>query len=155
MQEYWVAALNARRRDIHQRWEALLRLEGADGPLAEPDNLVHLIDWTFDEVLGEIRRRKASRRSEAPPSAIATLRAECHCGHNPLFNHFIAGERALLEALIQLQAAHPLRRSTAVAELYVAIRAIAMREVNLLCSMCAKRPHPRTHASTGKVAAAA
>ena len=156
MHESWVDALHTRRREIHRRWEALLRLDRADGPLAEPDNLVHLIDWTLDEVLGEIRRRKTSRRSETPPPAITILRAGCHCGHNPLFNHFIAGEQAMLEALIQLQAGDPSllphHRSTAVVELYVAIHSIAMREFELLCSMCAKRPQPRTHALPASVA---
>jgi hypothetical protein len=156
MHESWVAALHAQRREIHRRWEALLRLDRADGPLAEPDNLVHLIDWTLDEVLCEIRRRKTSRRGETPPPAIATLRAGCQCGHNPLFNHFIAGEQAMLEALIQLQAGDPSllthHRSTAVVELYVAIHAIAMREFELLCSLCAKRPQPGTRALQAGVA---
>ena len=156
MQEYWIEALGSRRSEIRRRWEALLFLEFADSPLAHPENLVHLIDWTFDEVLAELRRRKTSRRSEAHPPEISKVRAGCHCGHNPLFNLFVAGEQALLEALIELQASNPstdpLHRSTAVAELYVAIRAIAMREFDLLCSLCVGRPQPRRTASPAAIA---
>ena len=65
----------------------------------------------------------------------------------------------MLEALIQLQADDPSllphHRSTAVAELYVAIRAIATREFELLCSLCAKRPKTRTYASQTQVVASA
>lgn len=156
MQECWIDALHERRQEIHRRWEALLRLDRANGPLAEPDNLVHLIQWTLAEILGEIRRRRTSRRDEPPPSAIANLRAGCRCGHNPLFNHFMAGEQAMLEALIQIQAGDPSflpdHRSTAVAELYVAIHAIAARELELLCSLCAKRPPSRSRAMPARVA---
>jgi hypothetical protein len=156
MQECWIDGLKARRQQIRRKWEALLRLDPSAGPLSDPDNLVHLIDWTLDEVLHEIQRRKTSRRDETPPSAIAALRSECHCGHNPLFNHFAAGEQALLEALIHVQADNPtvdpLNRSTAVTELYVAIRAIAKREFELLCSMCANHPRQKTNAPQPNVA---
>ncbi len=112
---------------------------------------MHLIDWSLDEVLHEIRRRKPSHRDDAPPPAIAALRSECHCGHNPLFNYFFAGEQALVEVLIHVQADNPqldpLNRSTSVAELYVAIRAIAKRECELLCSICPKHPRPKTNTS--------
>lgn len=156
MKECWIEALDANRSEIHRRWEALLRLDRADGPLSDPDNLVHLIDWTLDEVFAEIRRRKIFRRREPHPPAIAKLRAKCHCGHNPLSNHFVAGEQALLEALIQLQAADPStdhqHSSTAVVELYVAIHSIATREVELLCSMCIKHPLGRRIASPAMIA---
>jgi hypothetical protein len=155
MNESSIDALKAQRHEIHRRWEALLRLDRADGPLAEPDNLVHLIDWTITEVLDELQRRRTARPGEPPP-AIASLRAGCRCGHNPLFNHFAAGEQAMLEALIQLQAGDPSllphHRSTTVVELYVAIHAIAKREFELLCSLCAKRPKPRTHAQLAMAA---
>jgi hypothetical protein len=155
MQECWIEALEANRSEIHRRWEALLRLDRADGPLSDPDNLMHLIDWTFDEVLAEIRRRKILRRREPNPPTIANLRARCHCGHNPLSHHFVAGEQALLEALIQQQAADPTtdpqHRSTAVVELYVGIHSIAEREVELLCSMCIKRPQARRMASPAMI----
>jgi hypothetical protein len=156
MQEFWIEALGSRRPEISRRWKALLFLESADGPLAHPENLVHLIDWTLDEVLADLRRRQASRRGEAHPPEISKVRAGCHCGHNPLFNLFVAGEQALLEALIELQASNPstdpLHRSTSVAELYVAIRAIAMREFELLCSLCVRRPQSRRIAPPAAIA---
>jgi len=156
MHEYWIEALGSRRPEIRRRWKALLFLESSNGPLAHPENLVHLIDWTLDEVLAALRRSNASRRRDAHPPEISKVRAGCHCGQNPLFNLFVAGEQALLEALIELQASHPstdpLHRPTAVAELYVAIRAIAMREFELLCSLCVRFPQKSRTASPAAIA---
>ena len=50
MQDELMSALLARRSQIRGRWEALLRVERASSPLANPDALVHLLDWTIDEV---------------------------------------------------------------------------------------------------------
>ena len=44
-----IAALAARQPGIRQRWEALLRADQACSPLASPDVLVHLVDWTLAE----------------------------------------------------------------------------------------------------------
>jgi hypothetical protein len=139
MQECWIQALSDRRHEIHRRWEALLRVERTDTPLANPDALVHMIDWTIDEVFKELRSKKIYRSGE-PRSNVAALRADCHCGHNPFFNHFLAGEQALLEALVLVQTEEPsldpVHRDTSVAELYLVINAIARSEVEAICSLC-------------------
>ena len=44
MQECWTGTLTRTAPAIHSRWEALLRVERADTPLANPNTLVHLID---------------------------------------------------------------------------------------------------------------
>ncbi len=158
MKECWIRALAAQRRKIHRRWEALLRLERADTPMADPDNLVHMVDWTLDKVFAELRSRKIYHAG-AVPRTFATLRAGCQCGHNPFLNHFLAGEQALLEALVLVQAEDPLldpaRRDTAVTELYRVTHEIARCEVESLCSLCMHHPRPKMQTPLAAVAAVA
>lgn len=148
MQEELVCALDARRPEIRGRWRALLRAERATSPLAHPDALVHLVDWTIDEVLGALR---ASRRSTTPSPARSkaeALRADCACGRNPFLAFFLAGEQAMLEALVLTQAAQPAldpaARDTAVAELWLVLRLVRTREVQAFCSLCQHRPGAAT-----------
>jgi hypothetical protein len=142
VQKCWIAALNANRRSIRHRWEALLRLERADTPIADPENLVHLIDWTLEEIFKQLRNNKASHGTGANTPLVTMLRAECHCGCNPLIKHFLAGEQALLEAMIILQANEssfdPRHRASAVTELYLAIREVARSEIGSLCALCTR-----------------
>jgi hypothetical protein len=143
MQKGWIAALSSNRKKIRLKWETLLRIEQADSPISNPEYLVHLIDWTLDEIFAQLRKQKPSHPNDCKPPTIASLQPDCRCGHNPLLKLFLAGEQALIEALILLQAEvpdyDPVHRSTAVTELYLAINAVARREVGSLCSMC-KRP---------------
>jgi hypothetical protein len=148
MQECWIHALAAHRSKIRRRWESLLRLERAASPISDPDYLVHMIDWTLDAVFARLRGNKARNGGGHPPK-IAVLRAGCQCGRNPYLNHFLAGEQALIEALVLAQAEgpslDPVHRDIAVAQLYIAIHAIAQREVESLCSLCRdhRRQEPR------------
>lgn len=146
MRECWIRALAANRRKIHRRWEALLRLERPDTPIADPDNLVHMIDWTLDKVFAELRSHKACNTATLPPT-IATLQAKCPCGLNPFFKHFMAGEQALLEALVLAQSEEPspdpALRDAAVTELYVVTHALARCEVEAFCSLCQHRPRQK------------
>jgi hypothetical protein len=50
MQESLMQPLRALRFQTRVRWEALLRTERTSSPLANPDSLVHLLDWTLDEI---------------------------------------------------------------------------------------------------------
>jgi hypothetical protein len=138
-----IQALSSRRREIRQRWDMLLRLERIETPLANPDVLVHMIDWTLDKIFDELRGRKAFISGE-PTSSVAALRAVCRCGKNPFLGHFLAGEQAVLEALVLTQSGDaspdPAHRGNAVAELYLAINAIARSEIESLCSLCKNRP---------------
>jgi hypothetical protein len=157
MQKAWIEALSTNRRMIRGQWEAFLRLEQVDSPIADPEHLVYLIDWTFDEILGQLRIGKAKQAGGVRPFASSAVRAGCHCGRNPLIKFFLAGEQALLEALVLLQSGEipcePGDRSTAVTELYLAVHTVAAREVDTLCSMC-RRPranasNPRQESYTG------
>jgi hypothetical protein len=152
MHESFLHDLRARRAEIHARWEALLRTERVNTPLANPDALVHLIDWTLDQILAGLRHTGAKRRHEARPVA-AEPRPECLCGRNPLLAFFVAGEQALLETLVLLQASasklDPAERDDELAELYRVIRGISRREIESFCAVCQHRhDHHAHHAVT-------
>jgi hypothetical protein len=153
MEKPLLRALHERRPAIRRQWENLLRLEKPPNGLAHPDTLVRLIDWTLDEAfaaLGHPSRRAARRRAarNRPPSYEQVRRA-CACGQNPLINYFLAGERALLEALVLAQAETPAdsaaARHTTATEVHLAVRRIARREVTLFCSVCRIREDAAAH----------
>jgi hypothetical protein len=138
MQDELVRALRTRRPEIHARWEALLRIEKINTPLANPDALVFMIDWTLDECLATLRPPHARRKhgSMVPFAA----KPACPCGRNPLLAYFAAGEQAIEEALVLEQARasaiDPVQRDTAFLELKLAVREIARREIEAFCSVC-------------------
>jgi hypothetical protein len=152
MDEALLCALLARRPAIRRQWERLLRLEKPASALAHPDMLVRLIDSTLDEVFVDMRRksRRATRRLAARrrPRSYDHVRAACGCGGNPLIEYFLAGERALIEALVLAQAdsppTGPMAHGTAATEVHVVVRHIAEREVTLFCSVCQIRETPDT-----------
>jgi hypothetical protein len=138
MQETLVTALRARRPQVRTRWEALLRVEPVGSPLGHPDALVHLIDWTLDEIfsgltnpLGHRASRTRLHDEEAP---------HCPCGRNPLLAYFAAGEQAMHEALVLTQAAtsglDPVERDSAFTELNLVLQQIARREIESFCGVC-------------------
>jgi len=148
MQDQFVRALIGRRREIHARWEVLLRIERVNTPLANPDALVFMIDWTLDEVFHTLANSQSRRRT----SQSAANRPECPCGRNPLLVYFSAGEQALEEALVLAQSEtpglSPEDRDTAFAGLKCVLREISRREIESFCSICQYRhqPAPRTTA---------
>jgi hypothetical protein len=143
MQESLLSALRGRRAEIHARWEALLRIERVNTPLANPDALVFMIDWTCDELFAALSRPMARKRSGARPAEATPSRPECPCGRNPLLIYFAAAEQALEEALILEQARQPAldpaERDAAFAELKSAVLEIARREIESFCSVCQYR----------------
>ncbi len=153
MDDSLLRALHARRPAIRRQWESLLRLEKPANGLAHPDTLVRMIDWTLDEAfaaLGQPRKRGRARGGH-PPSYECVRRA-CGCGRNPLIEYFLAGERALLEALVLAQAEVPAdspasHHSTAT-EVHLVVRHIAEREVRLFCSICQMKNDASRHSAT-------
>lgn len=135
-----MTALSARRPQIRARWEDLLRAEKATTPLANPDALVHLIDWTLDEVYRTLQSLPSRRR---PLRALTRSDIDCPCGRNPLLTYFAAGEQALQESLVlsQAQCLHlePVARDTALHELNLTLRHIARREIGAFCALCQLR----------------
>ena len=149
MQEELAHALHARRPQIRERWEALLRVERACSPLAHPDSLVHLVNWALDEVIGILRQDDGGAQPVLEPAA------ECLCGRNPYAGFFRAGEQSIMEALILVQveqaaSLNPKARDRAVAELNAALRGIRNREVTSFCSLCQHRPALESRAASAR-----
>ena len=155
MQESLVSALRAQRLVLRGRWEALLRVEPVDTPLGNPDALVHLIDWTLDEVFKALTNPLARHRTTRT-RLMGEEPSHCPCGRNPLRCYFAAGEQALQEALVLAQAEvvnlDPLERDASLDELNLVLRHIARREIEAFCGVCLHRDVPRAtecHAGSG------
>lgn len=157
MQETLVSALRAQRPHVRSHWEALLRVEPVGSPLGHPDALVHLIDWTLDEIFTAIANPLARHRSghnrvhaEEPP--------HCPCGRNPLLAYFAAGEQAMHEALVLSQAStanlDPLERDASFHELNIVLQQISRREIDAFCGVCQFRERG-DHAATATPSPAA
>lgn len=104
-----------------------------------PDTLVHLIP----ESLGTIFRSLAKRR-ESPVSlevANAIRLPICGCSRNPYLAYFTAGEQAIVEELVLLQATLPAgkRSHHDVAMAIRATRRLAAAEIETFCSVCVHR----------------
>jgi len=139
MQESIIGALRDQRPHLLANWESLLRVEPVGSPLGNPDALVHLIDWSLDEIFATLTNPLARHRVVHHRLRL-DLPAPCPCGRNPLLAYFTAGEQALHEALILAQATapelDPLERDAAFAELDMALRHIARREIESFCGVC-------------------
>lgn len=129
--------LHARIGKLRSRWETLLRIEPVNSPLAHPDAMVHLIPESLGEVLHDAAR-------QAAPVSLAEARAPlpaCQCGHNPYLSFFTAGEQALVEAAVLVQAEMPEneRRQSDVAAVIQAVRQKARCEIDTFCTVCTHR----------------
>ncbi len=137
MQEEVYRALTARRAQVRQRWEALLRIERTSSPLANPDALVFMMDWTLNRI-GE------ALRQPHPSVDDGLARVSCGCGLNPLLFYFTSLEQALIEGLVLAQATiatpGPGQREAELAELKGLIAAEATREIAAFCAVCQRRP---------------
>lgn len=125
MHEKTIRALQARRAQIRTRWEALLRIEKVTTPLANPDTLVFALNQSLDEIFA------ALRKPAAPLVLAAPTNADWPC---PWRAYYRAGEQALLESLILLQAKtpalDPATRDHTFAQLKQVIGHLTQREVS-------------------------
>lgn len=146
MDERMLHALESQRPAIHGRWEALLRVEPVNTPLGQPEALKHMIDYTLNTLFSGLHAALARRRgAKVHPSSCSAERSHCPCGRNPLLAYFVAGEQALLETLIHVQAGLPdcaESRATAVMELKQVLASVAHREIETFCAVCQYREHP-------------
>lgn len=135
MQEELIRALRSRRAQIRTRWEAFLRVEPVPSPLGNPDTLAFGIDDSLTEIFQLLRQ---------PPGESPWPPPHCTCGQNPLQAFYLAGEQALLETLILVQAGfvglEPAARDQSFASLRHAIRHIAHREISVMAGLCQKHP---------------
>jgi hypothetical protein len=145
MEESLVQSLRARRVEIRNRWNDLLHVERALSPLAHPDTLVYLLDETLEKILAGLNSPggELNRATLGPAPAWPN----CDCGRNPYLRFYVAGEHALLEALVLIQAEIHVRdanaRDLAVLELYEVVRRFARSDVELFCSLCQLRGQGR------------
>jgi hypothetical protein len=139
MEDSLVCALRAQRPQVRERWATLLRVEPVGSPLGHPDALVHLIDWSLDEIFSGLTNPLAENTT-TPATATPETAAPCTCGRNPLLTYFAAGEQVIREGLVLAQAAlpaiDPLERDTSLAELNQVLQRIARREIEAFCGVC-------------------
>lgn len=130
--------LRARDSAIRERWETLLRIERVSGPLANPDALVHLIPDSLARVYKALAKRQIHRGPE--PTSLTKLPA-CDCGNNPYLAYFVAGEQAIVESLVLLQAELPpeQRNNEDATDVIRAIRQLAGSEIDAFCGICVHR----------------
>jgi hypothetical protein len=148
MQETLVRALHAQRGQIRLHWDALLRVERTTTPLAHPDSLVHLLDWAIDEIFTALQPAVDQPEVQAWVP-VAAQRTDCSCGRNPFLVFFIAGEQAMIEALVlaqtQLPALDAVSRDSAVSELYAVLRKLRHQEIESFCALCQYRNSAECH----------
>ena len=70
MQSHLLSALRAQHQQIRSRWTALLHVEPVSTPLANPNALVHLLDWTLEEIYRGLGTLAARRNRIARAAAI-------------------------------------------------------------------------------------
>lgn len=144
MHESTLSALHAMRPDLRKRWEVLLRAEPVSSPLASPDSLVYLMDWTLDRVFKAIRSASPRKRSRHRPTETQMRPSNgCECGMNPLLAYFTTAERALLECVFladsPLPPMTPGEREVCAAEIQLALQAVARQEIDTFCAVCQRR----------------
>jgi hypothetical protein len=134
MHESFIRALTQHRPTLRARWEGLLRAERINSPLANPDTLVFLMDYTLDRLFDELhhpRLRRRRPRDERPP---------CPCGRNPLLAYFHTAEQAVVETLFlaegELAPLSPGEREINLEDLKLAIRDVGRKEIESFCAVC-------------------
>lgn len=143
MDERTLHALVAQRGELHARWEALLRVEPVNTPLGQPEALKHMIDFTLNTLFAALQNPHVQRRKHLRSVRDwVSDRGLCPCGKNPLLAYFVAGEQALLETLILVQACLPdcaETRAAAVFMLKTELAHVAHREIETFCALCQLR----------------
>jgi len=136
MEENVLGVLATRRARLRSDWERRLRAQRISSPLANPDALVYLMDWTLDEifaVLNEPDGRVELRRREV----------RCDCRLNPLLAYFAMAEVVLIEALQTEQSRHradfPGQHESELVRLKQAVDTVANREIEAFCAVCRHR----------------
>jgi hypothetical protein len=152
----FLSHLRARSAGIQDRWRTLLHIEPVSGPLANPAALQYMIPEAWDRLLAGIeepRRTPLSLRAARAPLP------SCNCGNNPYRAFFIAGEQAVAEAAVLIQAEQPAAQRSPgdLAEVIFAVRSLARTDIDTFCSACAHKgkarncrfPAPRSRACVG------
>lgn len=138
MYEQIIKALQGRRAQIRARWEALLRIEKVTTPLANPDTLVFALDRSLDEIFASLGQPLPHK------PAVGSARSD---GPSPWRAYFRAGEQALLESLVLLQAEmdslDPATRDTSFGSLKQVINSLTQREIQAWGAISQQPVKPR------------
>lgn len=142
-----IKTLQQRRAQIRNRWEALLRIEKVTTPLANPDTLVFALDQSLDEIFAAL--------GQTQPHKPGAGRIPSN-GPSPWRAYFRAGEQALLENLILLQAEmeelDPATRDTTFGSLKQVINNLTQREIEAWEAIRRSNAKPRRKRPTSKPA---
>lgn len=136
MQNALLESLKAHRHNLRTRWEHKLRALPPSSAMAEPDALVHLMEWTLENFFQELTHkvRRSQRHQPATP---------CPCGMNPLIAYFVTAEDALLEIIFTEEkpwlALDPANREAELAWVRGALQRVAAREIGAFCAVCRHR----------------
>lgn len=137
MHEKTIRALQARRAQIRTRWEALLRIEKVTTPLANPDTLVFALDQSLDDIF------TALLQPPVPPAVTDAGDAGEAC---PWRAYYRAGQQALLEALVLVQARMPVldpaTRDNTFATLKQVVGNLMQREISAWSGLGPPRVRP-------------
>jgi hypothetical protein len=148
MHDTLLRTLQGLRPTILERWEALLRAEPVTSPLANPDSLVYLMDWTlnrfFTALRGPLSRRRITSRG-SNKSLDHEERELCACKMNPLLAYFATAELALIQAALPIL--QPRERESMLSAIRLAMHAVAKREIDTFCAVCQRRPGTSPSAS--------
>ena len=147
MHESFLRTLQSHRPTLRERWETLLRAERASSPLANPDSLIYLMDWTLDRLFEELRRPVLHRRGSSLNTP--SRNRDCECGMNPLLAYFATAEQAMIETLFIADensfGLSPLERTAGLEELKRAFHEVAKHEIEAFCSVCQHQAKSRDH----------
>ncbi|HTJ77827.1 MAG TPA: hypothetical protein VL357_02425 [Rariglobus sp.] len=138
MDERSLSALQAYRPTLRTKWEARLRAAPVTSPLANPDALVHLMEWTLDQLFRELTAMAARRKNSLP------ARPSCPCGLNPLIAYFATAKVSLHEAMEKCSDGNPINPTDA-EEMEYALEIVARRELATFCSLCLHNEHRHRH----------
>jgi hypothetical protein len=147
MYERIIKGLQQRRAQIRARWEALLRIEKVTTPLANPDTLVFALDQSLDEIFTALGQPLPHKPD------VGSVRSD---GPSPWRAYFRAGEQALLESLVLLQAGidslDPATRDTTFGSLKQVINNLTQREIEAWGAISQQTAKPRRRGHTPKPA---
>ena len=133
-----ISALRRNTASIQSRWTELLHVERFTTPLANPDMLEFLVPQTIEQALSALADQTLTL---SLAEARLIRRPNCDCGLNPYQCYFVAGEQAMMEALVLVQAhcGDPKRRDFEAAALISVIRSLAAVEIEAFCGVCTSR----------------
>lgn len=163
MTEDLLFCLRELRPALRERWVTLLRSAPAVSPLAHPDALIHMMDWTLDvffqNLNTRLERNLAAVFAAAPnvskdAGVCAGGGAPCACGKNPFVVYFAAAECALLETALPLFGTS--ERIPQLGEIRSAMQIIANKEIRKFCTICRldRQRHAQTEPAPEAVSAA-